>query len=422
MLTKSTKALTCVAALAVAVTACSSSKPSNSAVNSNTTTTAAGNTSTTSGSTAPKETISVGVISDVTGLASSGNKTAVKGVEAAQALAARDGVTLKIYQADTQSSPTSVLSAAQTLVEQDHVQVVISVSALLFTGGAAYLTAQGVPVIGAAEDGPEWLTAANMFGTFLTDQTKVTTTFGKAAQLLGVTNLGSLGYSVSPLSAEAAKSSGVSAEQVGLKAGYVNSSFQFGSTNVQPIALAMKAAGIDGVTASVDPNTGFALITALRQLGVKLKAAMLPTGYGGDLLQAGPGALQAAQDVYFYGTLAPMELNTPATQQFAADLKTVGITQDPTYAEYQGYAAVAMLLQGLKTAGPNPTRASLITALRGITDYDAAGLLSKTYDISQREQNLCIYVTKLSGTTFELVPGADPICGTLTTKTVSAAT
>jgi hypothetical protein len=31
-------------------------------------------------------------------------------------------------------------------------------------------------------------------------------------------------------------------------------------------------------------------------------------------------------------------------------------------------------------------------------------------------------VTKLSGTTFELVPGADPICGTLTTKTVSAAT
>jgi ABC-type branched-subunit amino acid transport system substrate-binding protein len=71
-----------------------------------------------------------------------------------------------------------------------------------------------------------------------------------------------------------------SAKAAGIKIGYLNASFAFGSTNVQPVALAMKAAGVDGATASVDPNTSYALITALRQAGVDLKAFLLPTGYG----------------------------------------------------------------------------------------------------------------------------------------------
>ncbi len=36
----------------------------------------------------------------------------------------------------------------------------------------------------------------------------------------------------------------------------------------------------------------------MRQNGSNfLKAALMPTGYGGDLAQAGPGALQTAQGV-----------------------------------------------------------------------------------------------------------------------------
>jgi branched-chain amino acid transport system substrate-binding protein len=145
-----------------------------------------------------------------------------------------------------------------------------------------------------------------------------------------------------------------------VKAGYVNASFPFGSLNVAPVALAMKAAGIDGFTAATDPNTAFALITALRQEGVNLKVAFLADGYGADTLQAGPGALQAAQNVYFELDYQPMEMHTAATTQLANALKSVGITTDPSQAEYNGYLMVVLLVQGLQGAGSSPTHASLI--------------------------------------------------------------
>jgi ABC-type branched-subunit amino acid transport system substrate-binding protein len=282
-------------------------------------------------------------------------------------------------------------------------------------------------VVGVAVDGPEWIAAKNMFSVFgPLDFTKVTTTAGQFFKMEGATVLGTLGYSISPSSSEAAEGAALSAENAGLKVGYVNSKFAFGGTDVQPEALAMKAAHVDAISPSVDPNTSFALITALRQAGVDLKVALLPTGYGGDLAQAGPGALQAAQDVYFLSSWEPVEMDTPATQRFQAALKGIGVTTDPTYGEYAGYTSVALLVAGLDAAGPNPTRAALISALSGITSFNAAGLYgTHSLDMGDRSTaavgvDNCYWITKLSGSTFQLVPGADPICGSVIAgKTVS---
>jgi hypothetical protein len=116
------------------------------------------------------------------------------------------------------------------------------------------------------------------------DTTKVATTAGAFFKMEGVSVLGAQGQGTSPGSAESAKGAVVSAQVAGLKVGYLNANFPFGSANVQPIALAKKSAGVDGFTATVDPNTG-ALATALRQAGDALKVALLPTGYGGDFLR-----------------------------------------------------------------------------------------------------------------------------------------
>jgi branched-chain amino acid transport system substrate-binding protein len=238
--------------------------------------------------------------------------------------------------------------------------------------------------------------------------------------------VGTLGYSISPTSSENAKGTAISAQVAGLKAGYVNANFPFGSTNVEPVALAMKSAGVDGAYASVDPNTGFALITALRQSGNNPKVALLPTGYGGDLQQAGPTAQQVAQNISFISLFEPVEMHTAATQQFQSALKSVGVTGDPTYAEYAGYTSITLLVQGLRGAGSNPSQSGLISALSHITSFDAAGLLgSHPINISQRTgsagPNNCGWYTKYSGSTFQLVPGADPLCGTIVPgKTVSS--
>jgi ABC-type branched-subunit amino acid transport system substrate-binding protein len=380
-----------------------------------------------SSSSSGEPTYTVGILTDYTGPAASANKSSVQGVQAGQVLAKRNGYNIKYVIGDTATSPATALTAAQNLVEVDHVTAILTVSAVTF-GAAPYLTANGVPVIGAAEDGTEWLHSTNMFGVYgPVDETKVTDTYGKFFKMEGVTTFGALGYSISPSSSEAAKGAALSAQAVGLKVGYLNANFPFGSTNVQPEALAMKNNGVEGFTATVDPNTGLLLASSLRQLGGNLKAALLPTGYGGDITQGGPGATQLAQGNFFLSTFEPVEMNTPATKQLQSDLKSVGITTDPTYGEYSGYASMIMMVEALKAAGKNPSHSSLITALSGIHNWTANGLLGvNTVDLGLRSgPNLgvlkCTYVTKYQGTSFQLVPNATPICGNLVPgKTVSA--
>jgi ABC-type branched-subunit amino acid transport system substrate-binding protein len=402
-----------IATAAVAVLVCGSCSSSKSASNSS-----SGSTSPSASSGGNGHTITIGLLTDLSGAAASGNQTFVNGVKAGQVLAKRDGYTIKYVVADTETSPAAALTAAQKLVTQDHVLVVLAQSAITFAA-APYLTSHHVPVIGVAEDAAEWETDLNMFpiGGAL-HINAVSTTFGLLLKLLGASNLGTLGYGVSPSSADSALGAAKSAELAGLKAGYVNSNFPFGSTNVGPVAIAMKSAGVDSFYASVDPNTGFALITALRQSGVDLKAAVLPDGYGADTLQAGPGALQAAQNVYFTLGYEPVEMNTTATKQFQSDLAASGTTGVPTYSEYNGYVSVGLLLQGLKAAGSNPTQASLITALSGIHAWGALGLWGgRTIDINNRTEvtgaALCSYAAKLVGSDFQLVAGAEPLCGTV---------
>jgi branched-chain amino acid transport system substrate-binding protein len=119
-------------------------------------------------------------------------------------------------------------------------------------------------------------------------------------------------------------------------------------------------------------------------------------------------------------------MNTPATQQFVRFLRTVGVTGEPTFAEYNGYISVLLLVQALKAAGSNPTQSSLVSALSGIHAFAGGGLYGpQTLDINNRTGRgngilNCTYVTKFLGSAFHLVAGGDPICGhILPGKTVS---
>jgi len=368
--------------------------------------------STASGSGAPTKTITIGVLTDATGPAASASASSVDGVKAGVAYAARNGYTIKYVVGDTATNPATALAAAQKLVTQDHVTAVIGHSALLFAA-TNYLTAHNVPVVGIPEDGPEWTTSKNMFQvTGPLDQTYVYSTSGDFLKAKGVTSFGAIGYSVSPQSSEAASAAAESVKRAGIAVGYLNAKFPFGSTDVGPTVIAMKNAHIDGYTGQVDPNTNFAILSALRDQNVQLKAALMPTGYGGDIEQAGPGALQAADGSYFALTYEPVEMGTPATKQFQADLKTAGIGE-PTYAMYNGYTSVGLIVQALK-ATPDVTQANLLTSLSKIKSWDALGLVGDhPVDPTAREPNptQCIWVTQLTGTTFKTVPNAIPACG-----------
>jgi branched-chain amino acid transport system substrate-binding protein len=396
-----------VALLTAAVAACSSGSSG---------TPAAG------GTTAAASTIKLGLIADLTGPFSSSFTTAEKGIQAyvdkVNAAGGINGHKLSYVVADTTSTITGAQTAAQELVQRDGVFAVVDDSAA-FSGAETYLLQQGIPAVGGAFDGPEWNAPknTNLFAsTGVTDYNSVNAAIGKFMKAQGVTVCGAVGYpnaTAGPSAVAVVKSCTAD----GLKDGYLNTQVPVGSTDVGAIALAIQKAGVNGIVLPVVVSTGFALLGALKQLGVKLKVAMLSTGYGGDLL-ASSAAVQAGQGYMFSSVGQPIEANTVATQQMAAALAKVGVTTTPTFAEQESYIATAAVAAGLKAAGANVTQKSFETALRSIHSFNADGLLSPgEVNFSNYNQDAggagaagCIFAATLEGKKFIPVSGT-PMCG-----------
>ena len=365
-------------------------------------------------------TIKIGLLTDLTGIYSSAYTTAAEGINAYVTMVnddgGIDGHKLSYVAADTASTPTGAETAAQVLVQRDNVFAVVADSGVTF-GAEPYLLRQGVPLVGAPLDGPEWDSPknTNMFASTGTmDLNSVSSAPGEFMKAHGVTSCAAIGdqNSASAASATADVESCVAA---GLKNGYVNSQQAGGSTDVGAIALAIKKAGVNGVDVPAAPSTGFALLAALKQLGVNLKVLLLDTGYGGDLL-ASSASVQAGQGVMFASQGQPAELNTPATQKMAAALAKVGVTGPPTFAEQVSYISMAAVAAGLKAAGQAPTQKSFMGALRTIDNFSADGLLSPgAVNFSEYNQAGagsvaagCVFAAQLEGSKF--VPLA-PVCG-----------
>jgi ABC-type branched-subunit amino acid transport system substrate-binding protein len=369
--------------------------------------------------------ITVGVVTSLSGDAASGYTETEAGVKAAFGIANADGGVhghkLTFQMLDDQSSAAGAATAVKTGIEQDHDFALFAVSAFFF-GGYKFATLAKEPVIGAGQDGgPEWVDIKDNPTTFDVlggvNYTLAPTTWGKVMKILGVTKASGLAYTTVPSSAETAEGAVTSAKAAGIPTA-PPIQVPYGTTNVEPQALAMKSQGVNGILVGTLPSTGFALFEGLQQQGVHLKAGILPTGYGGALL-SDKAAVAAAQGDYFSTTEAPVEANTPATRKFVAALKTyAGATGDPAFAAYQGYLVASAFIYGLTHAGANPTQSSFVTALRHAT-WNSAGLeapvnFAHTGDIGAgMGPGDCIYLPQLEGTKFVLNPKLNPVCGTI---------
>ena len=77
-------------------------------------------------------------------------------------------------------------------------------------------------------------------------------------------------------------------------------------------------------------STDFAVLQGLEQNGVKMKAILMPTGYGQDLLDSPTASIMGPNTVLFQ-TYKPVEIGDKATKQFQSDLKKcAGSTEYPT--------------------------------------------------------------------------------------------
>jgi branched-chain amino acid transport system substrate-binding protein len=363
----------------------------------------------------------IGVMTDETGLAAATYATSALGIKASfEAINKAGGInghTVQYVVADTNSTPAGALSAAQELVQRDGVFAIIDLSSVFF-GAAPWLLQQDVPVVGPGIDSTEWNEPSytNLFNVMGNrDIYAEVPSWGQFVKDNGGTVCGSIGASNIPSVTAAADVFTASCELAGLKAAPVNTSVPYGGTNVAAIALEFKNAGVNAIEFPESTNTSYELLADLKQLGVNVKLTLLAIGYGSDTLD-NKADLAAAQGLGYSVTEMPIEVNSPATAEERQVLSPVGITV-PTYAEAEAYISTAALQAGLEKAGTGTvSRAQFMTAMRGITNFNANGLYTDIGVVNFSQYNVksyCLWAVKLAGDTFVPYPNL-PYCSTAT--------
>jgi branched-chain amino acid transport system substrate-binding protein len=319
---------------------------------------------------------------------------------------------------DDQTSPTTVVTGVQDALSKGAFGIV-SDSALFFLA-AKYPQQQGVPVTGGFFDGPEWgqQPYTNMFAAdngSVDPKYPVNTVLGTFMRQHGGTVIGSYGYSVSPSSSRAADTTARSFQMAGGTVGVLDTSVPFGGVDFTSAALIAKQKHVDALDGNMDNNSNYALATAVGQTGVKLKVIFFPTGYEPGVIHS--PVWQSVQGGYFGTQFRPFSVPNSGTQQMASALQryqhfTTG--QFPTFSQYEAWAGADLMIKGLELAGKNPTHATVIKDLRGVTAYNVNGLLPNSINYStifgHNPPETCLWFLQAQSTGFVPV-SPQPSCG-----------
>jgi branched-chain amino acid transport system substrate-binding protein len=372
-----------------------------------------------------KAPIMIGYITDETGAASSTYINAIEGaqarIDAQNAIGGVNGHKLELVAEDDQSTSTGNSTAAHLLVSKGAFGI-IQIDSGAF-GSARYLNQLGVPVTGVSVDGPEWGQQPNT-NMFSIGDLYSTTPFngyyytysssGAQLKALHVTKLAQIVFNISS-AINAANTIFAQAKSYGVSK--CLDALLPSSGDLNPTVLQIKKLGCNGVEVLSVLSTCITLATDLKQADVKAKL-ICATGYDQSLLDQ-PSALAAMQGTYTTAAINVLAKNPPpAVKLFLARLKKYtsfsgGIPSGNI--EYSYMAADAMI-NGLKLAGPTPTRKAFITNLRKVSNYTVEGLLT-TPIIFSHFGTLGMIPKKACGPLLEIkgkdfVPSIN-VCGTL---------
>jgi ABC-type branched-subunit amino acid transport system substrate-binding protein len=358
--------------------------------------------------------IKIGFITSKTGAAASSNQYSDLGCKArVGAENAKGGVNGRkievVYKDDATSNN---LGQAQDLVQNDHVYLVVNDSALAFTT-YRWLLENNVPLIGGGFDGNYYGAPGNekivsAFGNGPPIATIQTNLMPEVMKSLGAKKVAALGYGSIASSVASVKSfMQYAVPSVGLDPTYTNTSIEFGTTDVGSLALGIKNAGADSGYYAMDLSTNLALTQALQQNNVDMKAQVLATGYGQNLLDQ-PVSKTIGSDVVFGTIWAPVEAKTAAVKRLQSELKKYAdYTGTPDIGVYTGYVACDLAVIGLEQQGNDLVQSSFVDKLRsvgtvnpgdglGCSDINlSVATYGKIVDTGDKNQRACEWFLRL---------------------------
>jgi branched-chain amino acid transport system substrate-binding protein len=362
--------------------------------------------------------IKVGIISDLTGPASSTFADTPAAMEARfkqiNAAGGVNGRQIVWSVADTTSSPTAAATAAKELVQTRGVFLVSEVSALLF-GASSYLQQTGVPVVGSSLDGPEWYEQpnTNMFNISGNDSPdEPGYTDGGFWKSVGATKISFIA-SNTPSSTR-----GINPFKAVMKADGLSvcddDIVPLGGVSFTTYALSFKSAGCNAAECSCVLSSSLAVSTALQQEGLTNVKVVYAAGPSNGVF-SNSADKAAANGALFPGTA----YTNAAGQTFLNGLKQY----DPSYTgglpdlgAMLGWEVANLTIEGLQQAGQNPTRSSFITNLRKVSSWTDNGLAPAPVNFQnfgQAPPQVCATYVQFLNNQFVPYPSSGaPFCGT----------
>jgi branched-chain amino acid transport system substrate-binding protein len=334
-----------------------------------------------------------------------------------------NGHKIVLKAVDDGSTFANNLTLAQDLVQNKGAFGIIEDSSLIATA-YKWLNQQGVPVTGAAVDGPEWNSEPNsnmfsafpVFGPFANGVRYTNDNAAKFLKDIGVTKLALLAYNI-PSAIAAAKATVQVDQQRGIQNCYLNTAIPFNDQDFTAVALQIKSAGCDGVEGLFLLGSDIPLSRAVKAAGVKARFVW-PTAYDQNLLDQS-SALQAMLGDYTTATVDFTITPNAAAKLMLARMKQYtkfpgGI---PSLNMVWGYAAADLMITGLQLAGADPTRPAFISNLRTYDAWDGGGLFSQPVIMSHFgttgmvAPTACAVYLQIGSTGYVQYGDGKPICG-----------
>ena len=366
--------------------------------------------------------VTVGYIYSGTGSAASTFRTAADACKARidrqNAAGGVNGRKITLVVRDDKSGGDNI-TATKDLIQNQNAFLIVNNSSFAFLSYRTMLD-NHVPMVGGGYDGDYYGRPGNesIFSTIGAPFVGLTTdTSAKVMKQLGAKKTAALAYGASPSSTASTKAfQQYAVPEFSMDAVYTNTTVDFGSTDVGPLVLGIKNAAADGAYLPLVAASNLAVIQGLQQNNVTMKALLMPTGYGQDLLDQPAAKTLTPADV-FTSQWEPVELKTKATKQFQSDLKKYGgISGVPDFGDYTGYTSCELAILGLEHAGQTPTRNGFVSGLRALGTYDAAGLNCEPINIGSENYGKfpvqqCTYIVTVKNGKFVVGNKGKPVTG-----------
>jgi branched-chain amino acid transport system substrate-binding protein len=300
-----------------------------------------------------------------------------------------NGRQIKFVTCDDKEDPNQDLQCAQGLVERQKIFAFVANNTRVENGAANYINGKGVPVVGDFCIGNWCIKYPHYWSNFDTHYPRDGKSIGVDGKAYtqdgqfkwlkentGVTKAAVFFYSIA-ISRQAGLQWAAALKRQGIDVVYYGGGSDQGENPASPTydtdVIQMRNKGVDMVVNAIDMNGFQKLCQSMDRYNFTVKVNLGNPQAFGDVV--GDFSSPCRNNVYSFDSMKSYaDTNDPQVGEMAAAMKKYYPNVQMHQWVLTGWAAAKMFADGVKSLGPNVTRAGLEKWLAGLKGYDNGGL------------------------------------------------